>query len=137
MIKDLQTKVTEEGHMEATTYDKFACFCKSKTDEKVEAISEGETDADALTTKIQDLQAKRAQLDQRGGDGRGRPHDEDPGPPGQEGAARSRHPGAQRGDRWVRGGDRGGEEDARRGGCDVRRGPYRHGEGHFCVGARD
>jgi len=63
MIKDLQTKVTEEGHMEATTYDKFACFCKSKTDEKVEAISEGETDADALTTKIQDLQAKRAQLD--------------------------------------------------------------------------
>merc|ERR1719387_2176195 len=63
MIKDLQTKVTEEGHMEATTYDKFACFCKSKTDEKVEAISEGETDVDALTTKIQDLQAKRAQLD--------------------------------------------------------------------------
>lgn len=63
MIKDLQTKVTEEGHMEATTYDKFACFCKSKTDEKVEAISEGEMDADALTTKIQDLQAKRAQLD--------------------------------------------------------------------------
>merc|ERR550514_1058348 len=63
MIKYLQTKVTEEGHMEATTYDKFACFCKSKTDEKVEAISEGETDADALTTKIQDLQAKRAQLD--------------------------------------------------------------------------
>merc|ERR1719506_1289688 len=58
-----RTKVTEEGHMEATTYDKFACFCKSKTDEKVEAISEGETDADALTTKIQDLQAKRAQLD--------------------------------------------------------------------------
>merc|ERR1719310_414109 len=51
MIKDLQTKVTEEGHMESTTYDKFACFC------------EGETDADALTTKIQDLQAKRAQLD--------------------------------------------------------------------------
>jgi len=63
MIKDLQTKVTEEGHMEATTYDKFACFCKSKTDEKVEAITEGETDQDALTTKIQDLQAKRAQLD--------------------------------------------------------------------------
>jgi chromosome segregation ATPase len=63
MIKDLQTKVTEEGHMEATTYDKFACFCKSKTDEKVEAISEGETDRDALMTKIQDLQAKRAQLD--------------------------------------------------------------------------
>jgi len=63
MIKDLQTKVTEEGHMEATTYDKFACFCKSKTDEKVEAISEGETDRDALITKIEDLQAKRAQLD--------------------------------------------------------------------------
>ena len=30
---------------------------------QVEAISEGEMDADALTTKIQDLQAKRAQLD--------------------------------------------------------------------------
>merc|ERR1719487_1294378 len=62
MIKDLQTKVTEEGHMEATTYDKFSCFCKSKTDEKVEAISEGETDADALTTKIQDLQALNEEI---------------------------------------------------------------------------
>merc|ERR1719353_916507 len=34
MIRDLQTQVQEEGTAEATTYDKFACFCKSKTDEK-------------------------------------------------------------------------------------------------------
>ena len=39
LIHSASSKVTEEGHMEATTYDKFACFCKSKTDEKVAWLS--------------------------------------------------------------------------------------------------
>jgi hypothetical protein len=63
MVKDLQTQVHEEGAMEAATYDKFACFCKSKTDEKTAAISEGETDIETLTSDIGSFTAARDQLD--------------------------------------------------------------------------
>jgi hypothetical protein len=63
MIKDLQTQVNEEGGMEAATYDKFACFCKSKTDEKTAAISEGETNVETLTSDIGSFTAARDQLD--------------------------------------------------------------------------
>ena len=43
LLKDLQTQVTEDGTKEATTYDTFACFCKSKQTEKSTAIGEAET----------------------------------------------------------------------------------------------
>jgi hypothetical protein len=43
MVSDLQAKVSAEGRAEAESYDEFACFCKSKTDEKTEAIGEAET----------------------------------------------------------------------------------------------
>merc|ERR1719174_3484250 len=63
MVSDLRAKVTAEGLQEAQTYDEFACFCKSKTDEKTEAIGEGETSVSLLTTRITNLQATRDQLD--------------------------------------------------------------------------
>jgi hypothetical protein len=63
MVSDLRAKVTAEGLQEAQTYDEFACFCKSKTDEKSEAIGEGETSVNLLTTRITNLQATRDQLD--------------------------------------------------------------------------
>jgi len=63
MIQDLQTQVNEEGHAEATTYDKFACFCKSKTDEKTASISEGELEVDKLVTDIGTFTSTRDQLD--------------------------------------------------------------------------
>jgi len=63
MIEDLQSQVNEEGHAEATTYDKFACFCKSKTDEKTASISEGELQVDKLVTDIGTFTATRDQLD--------------------------------------------------------------------------
>merc|ERR1719174_3056619 len=63
MVSDLQAKVSEEGRKEAETYDEFACFCKSKTDEKTEAIGEAETSVDLLATRITNLQANRDQLD--------------------------------------------------------------------------
>merc|ERR1719331_1558404 len=64
MIRDLQTQVQEEGTKEATTYDKFACFCKSKTDEKTKAIGEGETAVQELTATLDSLTSKRGTLDE-------------------------------------------------------------------------
>jgi hypothetical protein len=63
MVSDLQAKVSAEGRQEAEMYDEFACFCKSKTDEKTESIGEGETSVSLLSTKISNLQATRDQLD--------------------------------------------------------------------------
>ena len=54
--------MSEEGKAEATTYDKFACFCKSKTDEKTTAIGEGETAVETLTATLGTLNANRDQL---------------------------------------------------------------------------
>jgi len=63
MIRDLQTQVQEEGTAEATTYDKFACFCKSKTDEKTTAIEEGQTSVESLVAELDTLTSKRDTLD--------------------------------------------------------------------------
>merc|ERR1719156_521690 len=64
MIADLQAQVINEGKAEATTYDKFACFCKDMTNEKTEAIQAGETQKEELTTTIGELSARREELDQ-------------------------------------------------------------------------
>jgi len=63
MIRDLQTQVQEEGTKEAATYDKFACFCKSKTDEKTGSIGEGSTSVETLVADIGAFSATRDQLD--------------------------------------------------------------------------
>jgi hypothetical protein len=63
LLKDLQAQVNEEGHTEATGYDAFACFCKSKTDEKTTAISEAETAVDGLVADLGTYTADRDQLD--------------------------------------------------------------------------
>jgi len=63
MLEDLQTQVIEEGKAEATTYDKFACFCKDMTDEKTDAITTGQTSVDDLTATMNSKTAYRAELD--------------------------------------------------------------------------
>merc|ERR1719409_2479128 len=63
MIADLQAQTINEGKAEATTYDKFACFCKDMTDEKSAAITEGETRKEELTGTIGDLTTRREDLD--------------------------------------------------------------------------
>jgi hypothetical protein len=63
LLKDLQTQVTEDGTKEATTYDTFACFCKSKQTEKSEAIGEAETAVDGLVSDLATFTADRNQLD--------------------------------------------------------------------------
>jgi hypothetical protein len=64
MVQELQNKVSAEGKAEAATYDKFACFCKSKTDEKTKSIAAGEQAVDDATTEINTLNADRDQLDE-------------------------------------------------------------------------
>jgi hypothetical protein len=63
MLRDLQTQVTDEGTAEATTYDKFACFCKSKTDEKTQAISDAEAEVEGLVADLDTYTSDRDTLD--------------------------------------------------------------------------
>jgi chromosome segregation ATPase len=65
MIRDLQTQVQDEGTAEAKTYDQFACFCKSKTNEKSTAIEEGQTRVEDLVADLETYTAERASLDER------------------------------------------------------------------------
>merc|ERR1719253_572869 len=62
MLRDLQTQVQEEGKAEATTYDKFACFCKAKTDEKTDAITTGATTVSTLQSDLATYQSNRDTL---------------------------------------------------------------------------
>jgi DNA repair exonuclease SbcCD ATPase subunit len=64
MVNELQAKVSQEGAAEAATYDKFACFCKSKTDEKTKSIAAGEQAVSDAVTEINTLSAKRDSLDE-------------------------------------------------------------------------
>jgi len=63
MMEDLQTQVLTEGKAEATTYDKFACFCKDMSNEKNEAITEAQDSISTLTASINQLTSDREDLD--------------------------------------------------------------------------
>merc|ERR1719252_259131 len=63
MMEDLQTEVITEGKAEATTYDKFACFCKDSQNEKTAAITEAQDSIADLTGSINQLSADREDLD--------------------------------------------------------------------------
>merc|ERR1719468_25375 len=63
MLEGLKSQVLNEGEAEAATYNKFACFCKDTTEEKVEAIKEGDDNKEDLAATIKDLQSEREELD--------------------------------------------------------------------------
>merc|ERR1719454_1424615 len=63
MMEDLQLQVLAEGEAEAATYNKFACFCKTTQKDKSEAIKEGQTNKEELSTHIEKLQKRREALD--------------------------------------------------------------------------
>jgi len=65
MLEDLRAKVNHEGEAEAKTYDKFACFCKDTTAEKVEAIEKGETERDDLQAQLNEDISSRGEEDDR------------------------------------------------------------------------
>jgi len=59
LLDTLQAKILAEGEAEAKTYEKFACFCKDTTKERVEAIQKGEDDKAALSATIEELATQR------------------------------------------------------------------------------
>merc|ERR1719469_384629 len=63
MLEGLRTQVLNEGEEEATTYNKFACFCKDTTTDPLEGIKSGEDEQGELTTEIGSLEQKREGLD--------------------------------------------------------------------------
>merc|ERR1719469_1139503 len=63
MLEGLRTQVLNEGEEEATTYNKFACFCKDTTSDRLAGIKSGEDEQGELTTEIGSLEQKREGLD--------------------------------------------------------------------------
>lgn len=63
MLDNLQAQILEEGEKEAATYNKFACFCKDTTKDKVAAIEAGKDDKATIETDINSLSLKRGELD--------------------------------------------------------------------------
>jgi len=63
LMESLQQKVLAEGEAEAKTYEKFACFCKDTTAEKLETIQKGEDEKASLSADIGEIQSERNKLD--------------------------------------------------------------------------
>jgi hypothetical protein len=63
MLEGLKAQVLDEGEKEAATYNKFACFCKDTTADKVAAISAGKDQKASLEAEIVELSTKRDELD--------------------------------------------------------------------------
>jgi len=65
LLEDLKTKVEDEGKEEAKTYDKFACFCKTKTKDKSGEITKSQDKIDELSASIEEGVADKAKKDKR------------------------------------------------------------------------
>jgi len=63
LLEGLKTKVLSEGESEAATYNKYSCWCKDTSAEKLSAIQKGKDDQTALTTTIEALSTARDGLD--------------------------------------------------------------------------
>merc|ERR1719355_139574 len=63
MLTDLRAQVIAEGEGEATTYDTFACFCKSTLQEKLTAIEETESQKSEFEATLASLTGQREEAD--------------------------------------------------------------------------
>jgi len=72
LIENLKKEVEDEGKAEATTYDEFACFCKTTTASKATAITTGrdsiESGSATIGAKTSEREEKSTELKQRQGD---------------------------------------------------------------------
>lgn len=59
LLEDLKTEVENDGTKEATSYGKYACFCKDTTKEKAEAITNGQDSINTLSADITDNTASK------------------------------------------------------------------------------
>lgn len=58
LLKDLSAKITSAGKDEATSYDKFACFCKEQADGKLYAIEKSNKTIEGQNARIEELSAE-------------------------------------------------------------------------------
>lgn len=63
MFANLQQNIVSRGEVEAHTYDKFACWCKTIQGEKSDAIKTGKDDKTSLSADLVKWSAERGGLD--------------------------------------------------------------------------
>jgi chromosome segregation ATPase len=61
LLEDLVTAIEGEGQTEASSYDEFACFCKSKTEDKSESVKTSQDTIDSLSAAIEESSATVAE----------------------------------------------------------------------------
>jgi len=59
LLTDMKNEVVAEGKKEATSYDKFACFCKDTTTQKSKSVTDGQDNIESLSAEISDKTATR------------------------------------------------------------------------------
>jgi len=62
LLEDMQTQVRTEGTAEAATYETFACFCRSQTNDKQASIESRTIHKATLTADLQSLTGTRDEL---------------------------------------------------------------------------
>jgi len=62
LLKDLQTKVQQDGKVEEQIYNKYACWCEKTSERKGQAIEQAQADLRALGQTILKLKGKVAVL---------------------------------------------------------------------------
>jgi len=63
MMQSLRTQVLQEGETEAATYNKFACFCKDTTRDRLDSIQTGEDEKSELDAAISSMDNERSAID--------------------------------------------------------------------------
>jgi hypothetical protein len=61
LLEDLISETESEGTAEASTYDEFACFCKTTTTEKSTSVTNGQDNIESLSASISEKTATRSE----------------------------------------------------------------------------